>query len=60
MLMTTLTTCLALVPVFFMGGIGAELQRSLALVVIGGLTAGTFFTSWFVPLVVMAILKKQG
>jgi Cu/Ag efflux pump CusA len=43
-----------------MGGIGAELQRSLALVVIGGLTAGTFFTSWFVPLVVMAILKKQG
>ncbi|MEY4135594.1 MAG: hypothetical protein RL386_1944 [Bacteroidota bacterium] len=60
MLMTSLTTCLALVPVFFTSGIGAELQRPLALVVIGGLTAGTFFTSWFVPLVVMAILKKQG
>jgi multidrug efflux pump subunit AcrB len=58
MLMTTLTTCLALVPVFFTSGIGSELQRPLALVVIGGLTAGTFFTSWFIPLLFTAIVKK--
>ena len=58
MLMTTLTTCLALVPVFFTSGIGSELQRPLALVVIGGLTVGTFFTSWFIPLLFTAIVKK--
>lgn len=58
MLMTTLTTCLALVPVFFTGGVGAELQKPLALVVIGGLAAGTFFTSWFIPLIFTAIMKK--
>ena len=58
MLMTTLTTCLALVPVFFSSGVGAELQRPLALVVIGGLMVGTFFTSWCIPLIYAAVMRN--
>ena len=57
MLMTTLTTCLSLVPVFFSPGIGSELQRPLALVVIGGLAVGTFFTSWCIPLLYIMVMK---
>jgi multidrug efflux pump subunit AcrB len=57
MLMTTLTTCLSLVPVFFSPGIGSELQRPLALVVIGGLAVGTFFTSWCIPLIYVVVMR---
>lgn len=60
MLMTTLTTCLSLVPVFFSAGIGSELQRPLALVVIGGLAVGTFFTSWCIPLIYNEIYLRRG
>ncbi len=60
MLMTTLTTCMALVPVFFSPGIGAELQRPLALVVIGGLMVGTFFTSWCIPIIYSIAIKKTS
>ncbi|MEL6133142.1 MAG: efflux RND transporter permease subunit, partial [Bacteroidota bacterium] len=35
-LMTTLTTILALVPVLFIGGMGNELQRPLAIALMGG------------------------
>jgi multidrug efflux pump subunit AcrB len=50
LLMVSLTTSIAMAPVLFVGGIGNELQRPLALVIIGGLTLGTFFTTWFIPL----------
>ena len=49
-LMTSLTTILALLPFLFMNGLGAELQKPLALVVIGGLLFGTFISLFFVPL----------
>jgi multidrug efflux pump subunit AcrB len=50
LLMVSLTTSIALVPVLFVGGIGNDLQRPLAVVIIGGLTIGTFFATWFTPL----------
>jgi Cu/Ag efflux pump CusA len=50
LLMVSLTTSIALVPVLLISGIGNDLQKPLALVVIGGLTIGTFFTTWFIPL----------
>lgn len=49
-LMTSATTILALTPVLYSGGFGAELQRPLAFAVIGGLTAGTWASLYFVPL----------
>jgi multidrug efflux pump subunit AcrB len=49
-LMTSLTTILALTPVLFSGGLGAELQRPLAWAVVGGLSAGTIASLFFIPL----------
>jgi HAE1 family hydrophobic/amphiphilic exporter-1 len=48
-LMTTLTTCLGLVPMSLGIGEGAELQAPLARVVVGGLIASTLITLVFVP-----------
>ena len=49
-LMTSITTILALLPVVFSSGLGADLQRPLVYSVIGGLTMGTFTALFFVPL----------
>ena len=50
-LMTSLTTILALLPVIFSSGIGADLQRPLIYSILGGLSIGTFTALYFVPLV---------
>ena len=47
--MTSLTTILALVPVLFTGGLGSELQRPLAITVIGGLAVGTLASLYVTP-----------
>lgn len=60
LLMVSLTTSVALVPMLFLGGIGNDLQRPLALVIIGGLTIGTFFTTWFVPLAYWYFFKLKS
>lgn len=49
-IMTSVTTILALLPVIFSAGLGADLQRPLVYSVIGGLTIGTFTALFFVPL----------
>nr|MBI1232273.1 AcrB/AcrD/AcrF family protein [Cytophagales bacterium] len=48
--MTSVTTILALLPVIFSAGLGADLQRPLVYSVIGGLTIGTITALFFVPL----------
>ena len=60
LLMVSLTTSLALLPVFFTGGIGNDLQKPLVYVIVGGLTIGTFFTLWFIPLAYWFITKKES
>jgi HAE1 family hydrophobic/amphiphilic exporter-1 len=57
-LMTTLTTVLGLLPLSFGFGAGAEIQASLARVVIGGLTASTLVTLVFIPVVYVS--KEKG
>ncbi len=49
-LMTSITTILALVPLLFTTGLGAELQRPLALIIIGGMIIGTVVSLFFIPL----------
>ena len=56
-LMTTLTTVLGLLPLSFGLGAGAEIQASLARVVIGGLTASTLVTLVFIPVVYINTTK---
>ncbi len=57
-LMTSLTTTLALTPFLFMTGLGAELQKPLALTVIGGMLIGTFISLYFIPLMYYMFSKK--
>jgi cobalt-zinc-cadmium resistance protein CzcA len=52
-LMTALVALLGLVPLAFAHGIGSEVQRPLAVVVIGGLVSSTFLT-----LIVLPVLYK--
>lgn len=48
-LMTALTTAMAMVPLALGIGEGAEIQAPMATVVVGGLTTSTIFTLVFVP-----------
>lgn len=48
-LMTSLTAIMALLPLALNIGSGAELQRPLAIAVIGGLSISTFFTLLVIP-----------
>jgi len=50
-LMTALTTILGLVPLAMGLGAGSELERPLALTVIGGLTTATFLTLFVIPII---------
>lgn len=54
-LMTTLTTVLALVPMLVTQSSGAELMRALAVVVIFGLSLSTLVTLLFVPVVYVIV-----
>jgi HAE1 family hydrophobic/amphiphilic exporter-1 len=47
--MTTLTTVLALLPMLLTGGEGAELRAPLAVTVVGGLLGSTLLTLFVVP-----------
>lgn len=48
-LMTTLTTVLAMIPMAFATGEGAEMRTSLAITIMGGLISSTFLTLVFIP-----------
>jgi len=50
-LMTALTTVLGLMPLLFARGIGADVQRPLATVVVFGLTTSTLLTLFVIPVV---------
>ncbi|MEX0779632.1 MAG: efflux RND transporter permease subunit [Balneolales bacterium] len=54
-LMTTLTTILALLPLSFGLGAGGEIQASLARVVVGGLAASTLITLVLIPIIYLAV-----
>ncbi len=57
-IMTSLTTILALFPLLLYSGIGAELQIPLALAVIGGMTIGTIVSLYFIPLAYWLIYRR--
>lgn len=58
-LMTTLTTVLAMLPIAMGIGDGGELQAPMARVVIGGLTSGTLITLIAIPLAWYAAFGRR-
>ncbi len=54
-LMTTLTTILAMIPLSIGAGAGGEIQASLARVVIGGLAVSSLITLIFIPVVYISV-----
>ncbi|KAF0245849.1 MAG: cation [Planctomycetota bacterium] len=58
-LMTSLVACLGFVPMAISTGIGAEVQRPLATVVIGGLATATVLTLFVLPTLFVA-LRGRG
>ncbi|MBE0674332.1 MAG: efflux RND transporter permease subunit, partial [Bacteroidales bacterium] len=58
-IMTSLTTILATLFFLFGNDIGSELQKPLALAVIGGMSLGTFVSLYFIPLAYWAIYRNK-
>ncbi len=56
--MTSLTTILAIAPFLVRGDMGSDLQYPLSLALISGMIAGTFVSVFFVPLAYYVIYKR--
>jgi cobalt-zinc-cadmium resistance protein CzcA len=48
-LMTAMTSALGLIPMLLSNGVGAEIQKPLATVIVGGLVTATFLTLFVLP-----------
>jgi multidrug efflux pump subunit AcrB len=59
-LMTSLTTILAIVPFLFSNDIGSLLQQPLSLTLIGGMVLGTAVSLYFVPLWYYYLHRKNS
>ena len=57
-IMTSLTTILAIAPFLVRGDMGSDLQYPLSLALISGMIAGTFLSVFFVPLAYYVIYKR--
>lgn len=57
--MTSLTTIFAMIPVLFTSDMGSELQRPLAIAMIGSMVVGTFVSIFVIPLFYWLIYRKH-
>lgn len=57
-ILTTLTTLLGLIPLLLSNGIGAEVQKPLAAIVVFGLGTSTMLTLFFLPTLYYSIEKR--
>ena len=58
-IMTSLTTVLGLLPFLFFKGLGADLERPLALTIMGGMTIGTLISIYIVPIIYWAAYRHE-
>ncbi len=58
-IMTSLTTIFAMVPMLFTSDMGSELQRPLAIAMIGSMVVGTLISIFLIPLVYWLIYRKH-
>ena len=59
-LMTTVTTAFGLLPLIIATGTGSEIQRPLAIVVVGGLTSSTLLTLIVIPTLYLLVSSKRA
>ena len=59
-LMTALVASLGFVPMAFNTGVGAEVQRPLATVVIGGIISSTLLTLFVLPVLYALLHHEQN
>jgi len=57
--MISLTSIGSLLPTLFMNDLGSELQKPLALALIGGMFIGLFVSLFFVPLLYWFVYRKS-
>ena len=58
-LMTAVTSALGLIPMLLSNGIGAEIQRPLAAVIVGGLFTATLLTLFVIPVLYRVFSKNK-
>ncbi|PCI73004.1 MAG: CusA/CzcA family heavy metal efflux RND transporter [Gammaproteobacteria bacterium] len=58
-LMTASTSALGLIPLLFATGVGSEIQKPLATVVIGGLVSSTILTLFVLPVLYTTFLNRK-
>lgn len=58
-LMTAITSALGLIPMLMSNGVGAEIQRPLASVIVGGLVTATLLTLFVLPVLYKWFSKKK-
>ena len=58
-LMTAITSALGLIPMLLSNGVGAEIQKPLASVIVGGLVTATFLTLFVLPVLFARFSKSK-
>jgi len=58
-LMTAITSALGLIPMLLSNGVGAEIQKPLASVIVGGLVTATFLTLFILPVLFARFSKGK-
>lgn len=58
-IMTSLTTILAMIPMLFTHDMGSDLQRPLAIAMIGSMIIGTLVSIFIIPIFYWLIYRKQ-
>ena len=58
-LMTAITSALGLIPLLLSNGIGSEIQKPLATVVVGGLITSTLLTLFVIPVLYETFSRKK-
>jgi multidrug efflux pump subunit AcrB len=58
-IMVAMASLISTAPILFSSGIGAELQRPMALALVGGMSVGTVVSLFFIPLAYWYIYRKS-
>lgn len=58
-LMTAITSALGLIPLLLSNGVGSEIQRPLASVIVGGIITSTLLTLFVIPVLYTSFSRRK-